>query len=194
MCVANCRVMLLQELPAVFDDPRTYAVLVLVVAAVVQYQRTLSWREYRRIHALKVRILPLVDRLTTLFVVSQKGGRESPEFIASMEGDVATVFRDLVTAGGAPHLVNALKVRARPETGQKQYSAAHVVWSHADGTQTEAYLFRRDGSHVDVYAHHEAGVADPEEHLEETNAEAGDPREVVREALLNGSMTAPDAA
>jgi hypothetical protein len=173
----------LQSLPAVFDDPTLYAVLVLVITAVVLYQRTLSWPEYRRLHGIKRRVLPIVDRYTSLFVVSRKGGHDDAEYIDSVLGNARVVFNDLVEAGGSPHLINSLKVRANPETGERQYSDAHIVWTHDDdGTQTEAYLFQLNETYVDVYAHHEAGVRDAKAHLEGEQRD-GDPRGVVRRAL-----------
>jgi hypothetical protein len=171
----------LQSLPAAFDDPTLYAVLVLVITAVVLYQRTLSWPEYRRLHGIKRRILPVVDRYTSLFVVSRKGGHDDAEFIEHVDMSVEETFKRLVAAGGSPHLLNSLKVR---ETNAgRQYSAAHVVWMHDDGTQTEAYLFDGPvGAGTHVYAHHEAGVRDAKAHLEGEQRD-GDPRGVVRRAL-----------
>lgn len=167
---------LLQSLPDVFNDPRAYLVLVAAVVAVLYYQRTLSWREYKRLHGLKRRVLPLVDRHTSLFVVSRKGGRDDAEFLTTHRASVRETFRELVAAGGSPHLINSIKVRPGDD-----YSAAHVVWTHDDGTQTEAYLFATS-SGTDVYAHHEPGVATPTEHFNGTQTD-GDPRGVVREAL-----------
>jgi hypothetical protein len=172
---------LLQSLPAVFDDPVLYAVLVLAIFAVVQYQRTLSWTEYRYLHGLKRRILPVVDRYTSLFVVSRKGGDDDAEYLCSVDGDVSRTFKRLVDGGGSPHLINALKVR--PVAGGNQYSAAHVVFFHDDGQQTEAYLFHgKHAAETDVYVHVEPGVVDAKDHLEGKQRD-GDPRGVVREAL-----------
>lgn len=173
------------QLPDLFTDPVALAVLTLIVAIVVYWQRTLTWTEYRQFHRIKQRVFPLVDRYTTLFVVSRKGGHDHPEFVATVEDTVPVVFRELVAAGGSPHLVNALKVRVNPQTGEQQYSAAHVVWSHDDGTQTEAYLFPLDSGHVDVYAHHEDGVQDPRDHYETPDQTPGDTRGVVHRALFD---------
>jgi hypothetical protein len=168
-------------LPDLFTDPRAYLALVAVVVAVLYWQRTLSWAEYTRVHALKRRVLPLVDRYTALFVVSRKGGRDDPEFITSYDGDVQATFNRLVANGGSPHVINSLKVRR--QDGRNKYSDAHVLWTHNDGTQTEAYLFGVTDSETDVYAHHEAGVQTPKDHLQNTNQSDGDPRGVVRMAL-----------
>lgn len=171
-------------LPAELTDPTLLALLTLLVALVVYWQRTLTWTEYRQFHRVKQRILPILDRYTTLFVVSRKGGHNDAEYVATVQDTVPVVFRELVKSGGSPHLVNALKVRAHPASGEQQYSAAHVVWMHDDGTQTEAYLFPLDTDHVDVYAHHEDGVRDPRDHYETPDQQAGDTRGVVHKALF----------
>jgi hypothetical protein len=170
----------LQSLPAVFDAPEPYAALVIVIVAIVMWQRTLSWREYRRLHALKRRVLPLVDRHTGLFVVSRKGGRDDDEWLCSPLEGVPDIYRQLVDAGFSPHLVNALKVRTIG--GENQYSAAHLVYFHDDGMQTEVYLFAAPDGGTDVYAHVESGVHTPKDHLEGDQKD-GDKRNVVRDAL-----------
>ena len=166
--------------PAVLDNPAAIALVTVIVLALLAYQRTLSWREYRRLHGLKRLLLPTIDRQTNLFVVSSKGTPEADdEYLRTVKMDVADTFRQLVAGGGAPHLVNSLK--RRPESVETRYSAAHVVWTHDDGSQTEAYLFpSEDGTQV--YAHHEPGVVTVDEHLEGYQTD-GDPRGVVTDAL-----------
>jgi hypothetical protein len=170
-------------LPDALTDPRLLAVLVLAIAAVMQYQRTLSWREYRRVHALKLRLLPVIDRYTNLFVVSHKRYRADREYLATVDGSVRDVWQTLVSGGGSPHLVNSVKQRPLPD-GTYQYSAAHVVWNHAEtGEQSEAYLFENPGAGtVDVYAHAETWTLDPDGHLSDPQTD-GDPRGVVHSAL-----------
>jgi hypothetical protein len=171
------------DFPALFNDPVLFAALTVIIAAVVMWQRTLTWPEYRRFHTLKVRFLPLLDRYTTLFVVSRKRGRDDPEYLTTREEDVREVFSQLRAGGCSPHLVNALKVRPDPAGSGKQYTAAHLVYTHTDGTQTEAYLFAASAG-TDVYAHHEPGVVNADAHLEGPQAD-GDPRGVLRAALDN---------
>jgi len=170
-------------LPDLFNDPVLFAALTLAVLAVLQYQRTLSWTEYRRIHALKVRFLPYVDRYTNLFVISRKQSpEEDAEYLTTVSGSVGDVFKRfkrLVAGGGSPHLINSVKVR--PHGDGSQYSAAHVVWTHDSGDQSEAYLFRAEDG-VDVYSHFEPSVVNVDDHLE-GEQEDGDPRGVVRSAL-----------
>jgi len=148
-----------------------------VVVAVVLVQRTLGWGTYRRIHRLKIRVLPLLDRYTSLFVVSNKGlPGDDDEYLTTVDMTVRDTFETLTAAGGSPHLLNSIK---RLPDGT--YSAAHVVWIHGDNSQTEAYLFDAgDGTHV--YAHHETSVLDPEGHLSDPQRD-GDPRGVVADAL-----------
>lgn len=167
--------------PEALSDPVVLALVTLAVAAVVHYQRGLTWAEYRRLHALKRRYAPLVARHTSLFVLSRKGYREDREYIATVDGPVRRVWRVLCDAGGSPHLVNSVKVRPLPDE-TTQLSAAHVVFRHDDGDQTEAYVFDNGDGTVDVYAHHEPGVTDVVDHLAGPQHD-GDPAGVVRMAL-----------
>jgi hypothetical protein len=171
-------------LPDPLQNPVALALLTVAILALLQYQRTLSWREYRTLHGLKVMLAPIVDRRTTLFVLSRKGYRDGPEFLATRDAPVAAVWRRLVAEGASPHLINSVKVRPTPD-GTRQYSAGHVVWTHRNGTQTEVYLFENPDGTTDVYAHHETGVANPDGHLTDGQTD-GDPRDVVRMALGMG--------
>lgn len=168
--------------PDALSDPVVLAVVTLAVAAVVVWQRTLKWPEYRRLHALKLRYAPLVDRHTSLFVLSRKGYRDDPEYLGTREASVRAVWRRLVDAGGSPHLLNSIKERPLPD-GTRQLSAAHVVWNHSgEGEQTEAYLFDNGDGTTDVYCHAETWTLDPEGHLSDPQTD-GDPKGVVRMAL-----------
>jgi len=168
-------------LPDLFNDPLAFAALTVAVVAILQYQRTLSFREYRTIHALKVQVLPIIDRHTNLFVVSRKGTPEADaEFLARHPMSVCETFGVLRDGGGSPHLINSIKVR--PHNDGTQFSAAHLVWTHDDGSQTEAFLFDAPPGGVDVYAHHEPGVTNVDKHLSGEQTD-GDPRGVVRDAL-----------
>lgn len=167
-------------LPEIFtQSPALFAGLTVVVVSLLYYQRTLSWAEYRRLHTLKVRILPIIDRYTNAFVVSRKGGVDDAEHLSTVDYTVRETFGILRDAGGSPHLINSIKVR--PYINSSQYSAAHLVWTHDDGSQTEAYLFPTAGG-TDVYAHHEPSVANIDDHLSGPQRD-GDPRGVVRKAL-----------
>lgn len=175
-------------LPEFLTDPVPMAILTLLIAAIVHYQRGLTWTEYREIHRLKRQAFPLLDRYWDRFV-HRKGGRGDAEFLRTCDQSVPAVFKQLVAEGGSPHVVASLK--RRPTRGMEPYepfvhlSAAHVVWSHDDGTQSEAYLFDNNDGSTDVYSHHETGVTDAEGHLSDPQTD-GDPRGVVRRALGMG--------
>lgn len=170
-------------LPDLFTDPVPLAALVLVLFAVIQYQRTLTWAEYRALHRLKVRFLPVLDRVWP-HAVHVKHHREDPEFITTVTRPPKQVWKRLVRDGGTPHLINSVKRRPVPpfDAGETQLSVAHVVWFHNDGTQTEAYLFSNDDGTTDVYSHAETSVMDPDGHLSDPQTN-GDPTGVVRMAL-----------
>lgn len=200
-------------LPDQLTDPAILAILGGVLAVVLLWQRSLTWREYRTIHRVKARVFPVLSRLTPDAIpprlrrvpllgrvlsfafafdsfVNEKGYREDDaEYLRTDPRTVKQVFDRLVAAGGSPHLISSVKRREWPD-GAIQYSEAHVVWSHDDGTQTEAYLFGPvDDSGIgepatDVYVHHEISVTDPDGHLSRGQSD-GDPRGVVTEALAD---------
>jgi len=158
--------------------PAAWAVIGIVVAALVAYQRSLGWQEYQTIHRAKRRLLPFVDRLGPWFVVSDKGGRDDAEYVATVSMPARAVYEQLRRDGFSPHLVNSIKRRPHPETGDPQYTAAHLVQFHPDqrrDTQTEVYLFANAGPSTDVYAHHETSVREGEDHLTDTRQVDGDP-------------------
>lgn len=186
-------------LPALLTDPLPLALLTLALFAAGLYQYTLPWGAYKRIHDLKVRTLPLVDRYTKLFVVSNKDAPDDDaEHIATIDDDVREVWTALIESQrskslvnlllnlvgfgrsgtvSSPHLINSVK---RLPDGA--LSAAHAVFIHEDGSQTEAYLFDAEDGGTHVYAHYETGFTDAEKHLSD-GQEDGDPRGVVRDAL-----------
>jgi len=166
-------------LPDALTHPAALAVLTVVMLAALQYQRTLSWREYATIHRLKVAVFPALDSRWPHFVHRKGPPEASSEYLRTVDAGVRETWQCLVDAGGSPHLLSSVK--RRPET-TGEYSAAHVVWTHDDGTQTEAYLFRSAGGGTDVYAHRETSVADPDGHLTDGQTNA-DPRGVVTAAL-----------
>lgn len=142
-------------------------VLVGVAARLARaWQSQLTWSEYRALHRLKRGVLPLVYRFAPakILVVSEKGGRDDAEYVATLDASVKKVVSDLKRAGGSLHLINALK--RRPDTHGDPLSAAHVMWTiPGAGDQVEAYLFRNADGTVDLYAHTEASVDRPLQHL-----------------------------
>jgi len=177
---------------ALARSPAALGAVVALVTLLVAWQRTLSWSEYRTGHAAKRALFPLIDRLTSLFVISRKGWRQDPEYMGSTDGRVRALWQRLVDSGASPHLLASLKRRPLPD-GTQQYAAAHVVWIHADDSQTEVYLFRAPEGGTDVYAHHEPDVMNPRAHLTGPQRN-GDPRGMLASALGGSALTDRHAA
>lgn len=163
--------------------PEFYPPIVIVAVLLVwAYQRTLRWPEYQALHGLKLRVVPLLERLKGvvvppgLLLISRKGYRDDAEYLRTENKSVKEVWTNLIANGGSPHLINSIKVRETPE-GEVQYSQAHVVWTHSDYTQSEAYLFDNGDGSTDVYAHHEPSVLTPDAHLHGFQSD-GDPKGV----------------
>jgi hypothetical protein len=163
----------------ILSDPRLVAGLTVALALGLVAQRFLGWRRYAALHRLRVVVFPLLDGRDGLFLVSRKEYRENDaEYLGTVNASVREVFGTLTGEGdGSPHLLSSIKARPLPD-GTTQYSAAHVVWTHTDGSQTEAYLFRAPEGGTDVYGHHEPSVMTPRKHLEGAQTD-GDPRQVI---------------
>lgn len=164
------------------DNPALLALVAVLARLARAHQRGLTWLEYRALHGLKRGVFPPVD--STLdgraLLVSEKGGRDDDEFLATADESLWAVAARLRRGGGSPHLLNSLK--RRPDEYGDRLSGAHLVWTHDSGEQTEAYLFANADGSTDVYAHFETSVDEPLAHLTDAQHD-GDPREVVREAL-----------
>jgi len=166
--------------------PLLIAVVAILARAGLAWQRGLTWPEYRVIHGLRRRLFaafdPLADDLGRS-LVNQKGGRDDAEYLATISGSVSDVVGVLRDGGASLHLLSTVK--RRPDG---TLSAAHLVWTHADGQQTEAYLFDNGDGTVDIYAHIEASVTDPANHVGGDEQRPGDPRGVVTDALAATSV------
>ena len=163
----------------VLNDPIGIAALTVVVVGVWYYQRSLSWREYQKLHSLKKRFAPLLSRfwLTT----SEKAYRnKSPEYLATLGQPPRHVFSTLTEAGGHPHLLNALKCRER--RGGREYMVFAVVFPVGGMEQVECYVFDNGNGTCDAYVHTEPSAVDVRDHLTEGGV-AGDPRGIVADAL-----------
>lgn len=167
----------------ILSDPRLVAGLTVALAVALVAQRFLGWRRYVTLHRLRVFAFPFLNGREGLFLVSRKEYREDDaEYLGTVDASVRAVFGTLTgDADGSPHLLSSIKARPLPDGGT-QYSAAHVVWTHTDGSQTEAYLFRGVDGGTDVYAHHEPSVMTPRKHLEGAQTD-GDPRQVIGPAV-----------
>lgn len=178
--------------------------LAVVMRAGLAWQSELSWPEYRTAHGIKRVAFSTLDRLDASDLpiknlavfgrvakaavrfdswVNDKRGRTDAEYLRTVETDVRATVGRLRAGVGSLHLISSIK--RRPADHGDPLTAAHVVWTHDDGSQTEAYLFRNDDGTTDAYAHHETSVADPDGHLTDPQHD-GDPRGVVIEALDPG--------
>jgi len=164
------------------SNPELLALVAVVARAALAWQRGLSWSEYRTAHGIKRWVFPVLQRrVPVLSWVNEKGGRDDAEFLGTHDADVRAVAGQLTSAGGHLHLVNSVK--RRPATHGDPLSAAHVVFRHTDGTQTEAYLFANADGTTDVYAHFEPDPTRPLAHLGGDQQSDGDVRGVVTDAL-----------
>ena len=163
------------------DRPELLAAVAVLARLALAWQRQVSWYEYRTLHGLKRLVFPRLEQLYpgNLFV-NAKGGRDDAEFVMTVDRSVRELVRQMQSGNGSLHLLNALK--RRPSEFGDPLSRAHVVWTHSDGEQTEAYLFANADGTVDVYAHHETSVTDPLGHLQDEQVD-GDPDGVVRRVL-----------
>lgn len=163
------------------DTPELALALGILLRVALAWQRGVSWYEYRTLHGLRRLVFPaLQQHLPIAPFVRRKGGRDDPEFVTTRDAGVRKTVRRLRAGGGTLHLISSLK--RRPAEYGDPFSRAHLVWTHANGRQTEAYLFANDDGTTDVYAHVETSVSDPEGHLSDTQTD-GDARNVVEIAL-----------
>ena len=169
----------LQQLPVDISDPRIYAGVLVAVLLILQYQRTLTWPEYRQIHRAKLKAFPVLDTVVRAFLISHKlGPEDDDEYLTTTDKSIKQTWKQLVRSGGSPHLLNSIK-----QLPDGSLSQAHVVWLHSDGSQTEAYLFDAGELGTHVYAHNEVAVTQPEDHVLHSNQHDGDPKGVVQAAL-----------
>jgi hypothetical protein len=160
-------------LPETLNGPVLIAVITLLVAAGVHYQRGLTYREYMGLMRLKRRVFPLLDRLSPggfdSFVHVKGAPQDDTEFYTWTEKSERELWRLCKQNGGSPHLISSVKRRV-----DGHLSNLHFVWYHDDGSQTELYYFE-DGA---VYAHNETDTRDVEGHLSD-GIEPGDPKDVL---------------
>lgn len=169
------------------EAPYALAIVFVAVAVLLAVQRTLSWREYQIAHRVKTLVCPALQPRVNVLLVSGKEYRGA-EYLTTIDDSLKGVYGALVRAGGSPHLVCSIKERPLPDGG-RQYSAAHVLWLHSDGSQTEAFLFHAPDGGVDVYAHTEPSVLEMEAHLDGRKQVDGDPRGVVWDVLADAYGT-----
>lgn len=163
------------------EYPHVALALGLLLRAGLAWQSELSWYEYRTLHGLRRLVFPILDRrFPVVSFVNPKNGRDDAEFLRTLDFAPRTVVKSLRRGGGSLHLLSSIK--RRPSEHGDPLSRAHVVWTHDDGTQTEAFIFSNDDGSTDLYTHHETSVTDPAGHLSDAQTD-GDPRGVVRAAI-----------
>lgn len=173
------------DIPAyVMDRPELVGALAVVIMAIVAYQRTLSYHEYRFAHTLKSALFAVADEWATSkgrpLLRGKLPPEQSEEFVTHVPDSPKSAFQALRAAGFSPHLVATTKVR-QTDSG-REFSHSQLVYIHDDGRQTETYLFEGPQGGTDVYAHVETAATDPVGHLTDAQ-EPGDPRGVVMAAL-----------
>jgi len=170
------------------EYPQLVAVVAIVARVARAWQASLTWPEYVVVHRFKRGVFPVVDRVAggAILWVSEKGGRDDAEFLTTIDAPYRDVVATLRAGGGSLHLLNSLK--RRPDAHGDPLSIAHLVWTHDDGTQSEAYLFANADGSTDVYVHHEPSTDHPLRHLTGSQSN-GDVRGVVAAALEKESAT-----
>jgi hypothetical protein len=189
-------------LPEIFSDPLPYAALIVTLVAVVAWQASIGFGTAHRINRFKRAVFPLADRFrrplvrrvrrhsptlatvlngTIPHLIHDKGRHDDPEYLETWACRPGEAFTRLSKAGFSANVASSLKRRPAPVEGSVQYSALSMAYYHDDGTQTEVYAFDNPDGTIDVYAHHETSVTDPEGHLSDPQAD-GDPRGVVPSA------------
>lgn len=161
------------------QNPEYIAVVTVLVFLVFSYQHSLSYREYIYANSVKGVIFRLADpyfRKRGRPLLREKGTKEvSDEYVTSVDKSLRGVYSAFRENGFTPHLIATTKI------SDGQLADVQMVFVHEDGKQTEVILFNRGGT-IDVYAHVETAVFDPDGHLTD-GQQSGDPRGVVMRAL-----------
>ena len=160
------------------EHPELVVVLGLVMRAALAWQSELSWYEYRTLHGLKRLAFPPLARFAPVSLINEKGGTDDAEYLQTRDESIRAVVSTLRQGGFELHLLCSLK--RRPDG---TLTAAHLIYRHDGGEQTEAFLFANDDGSTDVYAHHEPDPSRPLAHLGGANQSDGDPEGVVAQAF-----------
>ena len=147
------------------ENPELVAVLAVVLRLARAYQSELSWPEYRAIHRFKRGVFPLVHLVTKgkLHLINDKGGRDDAEFVATVDTGPRETAKTMRQKGASLHLLCSIK--RRPDTNGDPLTAAHCIWTMADGNQVESFIFRNEDGTCDIYAHTEASTDAPLKHV-----------------------------
>jgi hypothetical protein len=163
----------------ILQNPLYLGILTVAILLVFGYQHSLSYREYITLNTVKGLVFTILNPYMTAKgrpLLREKGSiQDSDEYVVTEKKPLRRVYAMLRANGFTPHLIATTKVR----DGER--ADAQLVYVHDDGKQTEAYLFASDGK-VDIYAHVETAVFDPDGHLTDSQ-QAGDTRGKVLEAI-----------
>lgn len=110
--------------------------------------------------------------IASIRLVTTKQYRNDDEYLLTIEKGPKDLARGFKRIGIAQHMIAGSKRRETPEG--KQWAHSQWVYQHADGTQTEIWLYRNGDGTVDIYAHHEESIFNPPGHLN-TPFTPGDP-------------------
>jgi hypothetical protein len=155
--------------------PILAAAAALILRAILAWQHELTWPEYRALHAAKRHVFPMLNHVSPVFV-HRTGGPQHAEYLGRTVVSPRHVTRMLRNAGFSLHLLASLKHRYGG-----QPAVAQLVVPHANGRQTECYLFHSRGGTA-VYAHYERSAGSIR-HVTSRETVAGDPQGVVPEAV-----------
>lgn len=166
--------MLPSDIPEfIYSHPALLAILVVVVAALVQAQAGLSYRQYIAAHRAKCYVFSILDPVATKHgrpLVHVKGpADQDEEFDRTIQEPPARVAKRL-HGPFETHLVASAKGREQRTATGKRFQWTHSQWvqiyqHEGQAWQTEVYLFKR-GGWTDVYVHVEPAVIRPEAHTD----------------------------
>jgi len=181
------------------QEPIVLGVVTVSVILAYHYQKGLTYYEYQFIHSIRIILFEYLEtqvenetkigRQITRYVgdpilTREKGMPDNEdEYVLTVEYSLQDLFYLFVSNAASPHLISSVKYRDHPNNG-REYARAHVIFAEG-GKQTEVWMFD-NGDTVDIYAHKETVVTDPEGHLTEPYT-PGDP-----DGYIAGSLSRLD--
>lgn len=171
------------NLETLLSNPLFLFVLAVAILLTYQYVRQMPYSEFVLLTQLKHRVFLLLDpfaRKRGLRLVTNKGYREDDEFLTTIDFTPRVLAKRFKEEGIDQHIISGSKRRETPEG--RQWSHSHYTYQHADGMQTEIWLYTNPDGSTDIYSHYEESVFDPDGHLE-TPYTPGDPKGVLDDIL-----------
>lgn len=173
---------MIDQLPTVdtlLGDPAFVLALSIVILVGYHYIARMPYSEFVLATQLKHRLAAITGPYAQsrgLRIVTTKQYREDDEYVATVgksPRQLATAFK---SAGINQHLIAGSKRRETPDG--LQWSHTQWTYQHDDGRQTEVWVYPNGNGSTDIYAHREASVFDPDDHLS-TPFDPGDPAGVL---------------